>query len=117
MASTPLTASNGSGTQTATQSPQTVGGSAATARSTSLQPGTATSLLTSQNGVALRPTPLSTVNLNASTQAAPSQTSPLTNPASHHLNPILIVLCVIFLAAAFILFWTTNRSAKNTTEY
>jgi len=112
-----LTATSGSGSQTTTQSPQSVGDAATTTRSTSLQPGTASNLLTSQNGVALQPTPLSTVSLNPATQTATTQNAATAQPTAHHSNPVLLVLCVLFLAAAVVMFWITSRSAKNTTEY
>jgi hypothetical protein len=119
MANDQLTASSGSGTQTTTQSPQSsVQSGTPTAQASSVQPGTATSLLTSGGGVALHATSLSTVSLNnttAQTQAAPQTAQML--PTHRHINPVLLSFSVVLCLIAIGMFWYTARSAKNTTDY
>jgi cobalamin biosynthesis Mg chelatase CobN len=103
-----------SASQTTTQSPQTAGASSNNAaQAGSVQPGTATSLLTSQNGLPLQQTQLSTVSLsgNASTQTTASAAKP------HHFNPILLIVAIAFFLIAAWLFWSTSNSVNKTTEY
>ncbi len=115
MAQPRLTTVPGSGTQTTTQTPQAATnqtGSLA-AKSGAVQPGTASSVLTSSNGgIALQSTPLTTVSLSAITSQAPA---PVTVPAKHHLNPVLMGVSVLLCLIAVAMFWATMRSAKNTT--
>jgi hypothetical protein len=120
MANNQLTATSGSGTQGTDQNPQaSVASGTPTAQAGSVQPGTATSLLTGgTTGVALQTTPLSTVSLDnttAQTQTAPRTAQAL--PARHHINPVLLSLSVVLCLIAIALFWFTTRTAKNTTDY
>lgn len=120
MADNQLSATTGSGTQTTTQSPQTAGQPAATGtQSSGIQPGTATSLLSSgQNGVTLHDTPLSTVNLVTPAPALPLATStaqPAQQPAKHHINPVLFGLPILLFVIAAVFFWATSRTVKSTT--
>jgi hypothetical protein len=109
-----LTTTAGSGVQATTQSPQSAGQpSTAGAQSSSVQPGTATALLNGQSGVPLHGTVLSTINLNATTPAIVSV--PTSNQPKHHVNLMLFGLSALLLVVAVVLFWTTTRSAKNTT--
>ncbi|HEY5442561.1 MAG TPA: hypothetical protein VIJ68_03415 [Candidatus Saccharimonadales bacterium] len=117
MANSPLPTTGSSQSQSATQSPQAgVQSISSGAKSSSVQPGTTTSLLSgSTSGVALRPTALPTVNLTnvpatstqATTQAAPAK-------APHHVNSALLGMAILLFVVAVVLFWVTNRSAKNT---
>ncbi len=118
MAQSQLTAGTGTGTQTSTQSPQGATGQtgAPAAQTGSVQPGTATSVLTSSGGITLQNTPLTTVNLGASTQAATAAAAPVAAP-KHHFNPVLFGVSVLLCLIAVALFWATMRSAKNTTDY
>jgi hypothetical protein len=113
MAETSLKTTTGSGTQAATQSPQTAGQPTATGTpSSGVQPGTASNLLNSQasTGVPLHNTTLPTANLNATptTQVA-------TPPPARHLHPALFGVSALLFLIAIWLFWATSRSAKTTT--
>jgi hypothetical protein len=79
-----------------------------------VQPGTSTTLLTSQGGVNLHASQLTTVNLAAGTQA---QSQPAAQPPKHHINTVLLSASILFCLIAVGLFWTISRSAKNTTKY
>jgi hypothetical protein len=119
-----LTATTGSGVQATTQSPQAAtsqsGGGPSTQSSSSVQPGTATSLLTSNNGVSLHGTALTTVTLGTSAAATPSTIAatqvPLARPQVHHINPVLLGGSGLLLVIAVVSFWLTSRSAKNSTK-
>jgi hypothetical protein len=113
---------SGSGSQSTTQSPQNlVNTTNNTEAATSVQPGTATSLLTTPNGIQLAPVQLSTVNLNnssASTRAAASKVAVVTTvPPKHHLNSTLLGLSIGLFVLAIATFWFVTRSEKNTTNY
>ena len=113
-----LTTTTGSGTQTTTGTPQTVGSAPnnSAAKAGSVQPGTATSLLTSKQGVSLSNTPVTTVNLNgAQTTAATSAQTPNNTATSRDVNPVALGFCGLLFVAAVVLFLVTSRSAKNTT--
>jgi hypothetical protein len=112
MAGTTLNTTSGSGTQATTQSPQSAGAATATTNSNAVQPGTASDLLRSNNGVELKSTPLTTVSLGAKSSTSTAQ-PPVTN--QHHINPVLGVFSVALFILAIVLFWLTSRSAKNTT--
>jgi hypothetical protein len=111
-----LSTSSNSGEQTTTQSPQaSVGSAPATANASSVQPGTAAAVLTSQNGQTLHPTSLNSVTLGASstqTVAATAQPAP-----AKHFNYGLGGVAVVLFLVAVLLFWTTSRSVKSTTKY
>jgi hypothetical protein len=119
-----ITAGNSSNPagQGTTQSPQASAGSGgpATAPSSKVQPGTASSLLArttdSRSGIALIGTPLSVVDLNASTQTATPPETQALQPKAHHLNPVLLGLGIGLFVLAIVFFWATSRSAKNTTH-
>jgi hypothetical protein len=114
MAETSLTTISGTGNQAATQSPQSAGdANPGGTNSSRVQPGTASDLLRSQNGVKLNPTPLTTVNLN-STGSGTTQPSATGN--QHHINPVLGAFSIALFVLAIVLFWMTSRSVKNTTN-
>ncbi len=110
------------GDQGTTQNPQTVptgetvGG--ASTQSGSVQPGTAKSILTSQNGESLSPSALTTVSLDAPaiTQSQTISPAGTAKPQPHHFNPALfaVSIALVLIAAGF--FWAINRSAKTTTD-
>ena len=119
-----LTTGNGSGTQSTTDTPQaatTDNGLSGTPTS-GVQPGTATSLLSSPAGnaavgVPLEQTQLSTVSLNAPTTAAVVVQPRVSKP--HHVNWGLFSMCGVLLVVAVGLFWWMSHSAradKNTTK-
>ncbi|HXR49626.1 MAG TPA: hypothetical protein VN778_01210 [Verrucomicrobiae bacterium] len=108
-----LSTTTGSGTQTTTQSPQaSTGTTGTTESSSSVQPGTATSLLSSQNGMPLHASALTTVNLTGATQAQTSQAAP---PSKHHINGGLLGISLALFVIAIALFWFTSRPVKSTT--
>lgn len=112
MASLNATTDSGNDAQTGTGSPQTAAGTGnAAAQTGTIQPGTSSDLLRNANGIQLKNTPVTTVNLNASTQAAP-QSQPV---ARHHVHTGLLVISVILFLFAVTLFWATARSADKTT--
>lgn len=108
------TTANAGGTQTSTQSPQSSAPATDTASTTSsgIQPGTATDLLRSSNGIVLQQSPLTTVNLTASTQS----TTPVQTPQARHINGGLLAFSLILFVVAVVLFWKTGRSVNNTTK-
>jgi len=109
-----LNTTTGSGTQSATGTPQTVGEANTTAQSGSVQPGTATSLLNSSGGITLGNNALTTVNLTANTSAT-TQTATTTPAATHQVNAVAIGFCGILFVTALVIFAVMSRSAKNTT--
>ena len=116
MASNQLTTTTSSGQQGSTQSPQTAGQSGSTGtQSSSVQPGTATALLNSQNGVPLHGTALSTVSLNNSSNTlVPSPAKPA---YKRHINSPLMGVSVLLFIIAVVLFWAVSRPVKSTTQY
>ncbi|HUY85286.1 MAG TPA: hypothetical protein VMU97_02100, partial [Candidatus Dormibacteraeota bacterium] len=72
----------------------------------------------SQNGVTLHGTALSTVNLTTPAPALPLATSTAApaRPAKHHVNPVLFGLPALLVVVAVVLFWVTSRTVKSTTE-
>lgn len=110
-----LNTTTGTGTQTSTGSPQTVGAGSNTAQSGSVQPGTATNLLNSSQGISLANTPLTTVNLGATKTATTPGTTTGQAAADQQVSPLAIGVCVLLFAVALVAFAIINRSAKNTT--
>ena len=114
MADNQLTATTSSGQQTTTQNPQTATAQTdnAAAQAQAVQPGTATSLLNSQQGLTLAPGALTTVDLTATTtQATPKPVVPPTK----HINAGLLGISAVLVVVAIVLFWWTGHSAKSTT--
>jgi len=118
MASNQLNASSSSGSsasQAATQTPQgaTASNFGASQSSGGVQPGTAQALLSSQNGVKLSGTALSTVNLGtASTSTVHS------NPGTavkHHVSAPLLGFALLLIVVAAVMFYFVGRSVKTTT--
>jgi hypothetical protein len=111
----------GNGTLTNTQSPQgLVGSGSATAAASSVQPGTATTLLTTGSGIALRPSQLTTVNVNTATTPAatiPSSVAATTVQPKHHISSGLLGISAGLFIIALVVFWIITHSAKNTTNY
>jgi cobalamin biosynthesis Mg chelatase CobN len=109
-----LTATTNSASQSTTQSPQSAGaGNNNTAQSGSVQPGTAANVLTSQNGISLQQTQLSTVSLASSSN---TQTNITPAPAKH-INPFLLVVAAVLFLLAVWMFFSTTKTVNNTTEY
>ena len=121
-----ISAGNGGVTSQAnTQSPQTSAaagtGSPAAAPGKSVQPGTATSLLSGpgggSDGIPLSSTVLPVASLNSSTQTTTAQAQPATTKSQHHPNAILLGIVAVLVVLAVAAMWLTQRSAKNTTHY
>ncbi len=112
-----LTANSATGSQTTTQSPQAaVTGSASSSVQTGdVQPGTASSLLAGQTGLALHTTPLSTVSLGSGTQQAAAPSAQAAPVQHHHTNVVLIGLAVGLLLVAVVFSWVFSRQVKSTT--
>lgn len=111
-----LNTTTANGTQTATQSPQSLVSGTTTAKTGTIQPGTAKDLLNSTNGVALGGQKLTTVSLDSTTSsstATDSTTSVTKN--NHHVNSLALGFCVFLFAIGIVMFLITSRSAKNTT--
>jgi hypothetical protein len=118
MADQDLSAASSSGTQSATQDPQTsTSGQLGGTTSSSVQPGSSVNLFSGQSGVSLNPTSLSTVNLNSDSSA--TTTTTVASPAvlKHNPNTVLLGLMVILVVLAIAIFWKFTSSAKNTTLY
>lgn len=115
MADTTLNTTSGTGNQATTQSPQVAGSSGTTgAKASSVQPGTASDLLRSQQGIQLKDTPVTTVNLSEATSSGTVQQTPATK--HHHINPALGAFSIALFVLAIVLFWITSRTAKSTTD-
>jgi hypothetical protein len=119
-----LSISSSSGTQTSTQSPQGLvssGNNAAAESGGNVQPGTATTLLTTSSGISLHPTALTTVNVGAAGSEPVAGTSPAVATVNiqpkHHINGGLLGISIGLLVVAAIVFLFITRSAKNTTNY
>jgi hypothetical protein len=116
-----LTIAPATGDQGTTQNPQTVpsaqtvGG--ASTKSGGVQPGTSRDVLTSQNGLSLQPSALTTVTLDTTASTgSQAQQAPTTQPAAHHVNPALFGISIALVLIAAGLFWVISRSAKSTTD-
>lgn len=109
--------------QANTQSPQQSAGSgsAPTAAAKSVQPGTATSLLSGaangSQGIPLSSTVLPVANLDTAAQTTATITKPTVASKQHHPNAVLMVIVVALAILAIATMWLTHQSAKNTTEY
>lgn len=116
----PITGGNGSPTGlTNTQTPQSSVGPATGATSSgNVQPGTASSLLStsSAQGISLQNQTLPTVTVNGSSTGTIQQPAKQTGSTSHHANGLLIGIAAVLLVAAIAFFWTTAQSEKNTTK-
>jgi len=117
MASQNLTTGSASGVQTTTQNPQISGGSANfSGQSTgTIQRGTASELLTSSGGVSLQNRGVTTLNLKTST-ISNTKSATVTGQAQSSPNPFFLGFSLLLFGVAIVLFWTTSRSAKNTTK-
>jgi hypothetical protein len=112
-----LSIGSGSGAQGSTQSPQgLVSSGIATAAGSNVQPGTATTLLTSPTGISLHTTQLSTVSLTSATTPVVSS-SPATILPKHHIDSGLLGISIGLAVIAVVVFLMITRSAKNTTNY
>ena len=111
MAATSLTTGLGDGNQSTTQTPQSAGRAATGGTdSDKVQSGTPSDILNNQQGIELKPAPLTTVDLN---QTATVQAAKPSHP--HHINPVLGVFSLALFVVAIALFWITSRSVKKTT--
>jgi hypothetical protein len=114
-----LSITSGSGTQTSTQSPQNLAApSSSTAAGSSVQPGTATSLV-SPNSISLNNPNLNIVNLNSvsATATSPKTSAVVTTQPKQHLNSGLLSISISLFVIAIIIFWAVGRPEKNTTHY
>lgn len=110
-----LNTTTGSGTQSATGTPQSVGGPTTNAASAgSVQPGTATTLLNSSSGISLSGSKLTTVDMTATSATTQATTEPPAEP--HHINTAALAICAVLAVIAVIVFVSMTRSAKNTTH-
>ncbi len=109
-----LPTANSSGTQNTTQNPQNSVQTGSLADQTgSVQTGGLNSLLESQNGIPLQNTYSSAINLSSPI----TQTSTQADQGAHHTpNYLLLGGSGLLFVVAIVLFWTSSRSAKNTTD-
>lgn len=109
------TSNPSAGSQSTTNSPQptVAANSVSGGTPSSIQPGTATSVLTSAGGIPLTAKALSTVNLSATS----TQATTAAQPSQHKTNSGLLAFPFILVVVAAVSFWLTTRSAKNTTKY
>ena len=114
-----LSITSGGGTQTTTQSPQGLASSGTSAEAaTSVQPGTASTLLTTPTGISLGPSQVATVPIASTATASSTKTAAVaTVQPKHHTNDILLGGAIALLIIAFAAFYMITRSAKNTTYY
>lgn len=119
MAEQQLTTTSNSQLQTTTKSPQ-IAGQASTnnaTRASKVQPGTATALLNSKDGIPLEGTKSLKISLSngaiAQTASQSAATAPM--PPKHQVNPVLLGVSALLFITAIVLVWATMRSAKNTT--
>lgn len=116
------TAPASGGSQSTTQNPQTVpSGQAiagATPQSRGVQPGTSRDVLTSQNGLSLSGSSLTTVSLNNTTAGTTvgAGSAASTQKTEHDVNFALLALAAVLVVIAMAFFGVLNRSAKNTTN-
>ncbi len=118
---TGLSLGNGSGgSQSTTQSPQSLPNSGLnTAAASKVQPGTATSVLNSNTGISLGNSQLSTIDLNSTSSSTKSQkvsAASIVVP-KHHVNTLLLSVCVALFLAAVASFIFVSKIEKNTTNY
>jgi hypothetical protein len=117
-----LSISGGDGSitsQAKTQTPQaSVGPSTNATSSGNVQPGTASSLLTSQsgsNGISLTSQELPTVTVSAmATSGQVGQPKP--TPSVHHINMFFLCFALLLFIIAAVTFGVITRSAKTTTK-
>jgi hypothetical protein len=101
-------------TQDPQSAPSATSSFGASQTSGGVQPGTAESLLSSQNGITLSSTSLPGVNLSTVSASQSTATNPSAQ-AKHHVSAPLLIFAVLLIAAAGVMFWATSRSVKNTT--
>jgi hypothetical protein len=116
-----LSITGGSGSvesQASTQTPQASVGPAGNSNSSgTVQPGTATNLLETDNGgITLTNQVLPTVTVAATATGTVQTTKSDTQSTNHHTNFFLLGLAIVIFVLAVGFFWSTFRSAKNTTE-
>lgn len=111
-----LNTTTNTGSQSTTQSPQSVGGSSLSSGANSnLQPTPPSNYLNSNNvGVTLTPQALTTVNLNSLSSNQAVQTSP--NTTSKHINGGLLIVAILLFFFAVYLFIRVSKTDKNTTD-
>lgn len=109
----PLTTTTSSGSQTTTTGLQSSvpANDISGGTPSSIQPGTDSGALVSTGGIPLTQTPLSTINIGR----ASTQSSTGVPQAARHINPVLLGFSGLLFVVGLLLFWLTNRSAKNTT--
>ncbi len=113
-----LPTTTGSGTQATTDTPQSVAQSSSSIGSTetnsTVQPSLTSSILENQTGgIPLTSTPITAYDLNA---AYPGTTTETTQTASRQPNHALLGVSILLLVVAVVLFWSTSKKSKNTTE-
>lgn len=107
------------GQQGSTQNPQTVPAKTLgnTAQAGGVQPGTSSSVLTSNSGQSLSPVAVTAVSLNGATSTGQVQAAPARRAPQHHVSAATLVIPIVLVLLAVVLFWGINRSAKSTTNY
>src|SRR5665213_1338151 len=110
-----LSTTTGSGTQGTTQNPQTASQQSTTPanQTSNVQPSAPNTYLTNVGGVPLQPTGGESISL-ASTTA--TTTTPTKLTVHHHPNGALLGFSGLLFVIAMVLFWSTSRTAKNTTK-
>jgi hypothetical protein len=110
-----LSAGAGTGAQASTQNPQTSSPSNNLATDTeNTQTSSPDSVLNGQGSIQLHPTVVPSVNLASVTTVGTTQ--PSTQTTHHTTNPALLGVSCLLFVVAIVLFWTTYRGDKNTTE-
>lgn len=116
-----LTVSGGSTNsagQASNQSPQqSTNNTFVGARSSAVQPGTASAALTNNQGIQLESQPLTAVNVGNTASSQTTATKPALTPDNSKINPVLLVLTLLFIVVAIAMFWAIQRSVKSTTKY
>ncbi|MGZ6005581.1 MAG: hypothetical protein ACXWLH_05555 [Candidatus Saccharimonadales bacterium] len=115
MADNSLNTTTGSGSQSATQSPQSSVTSTDTnsAASSGVQPSVNQDALLNQQGIQITNTQPNTISLGDTTSSSTS--TPVNIPNSHHINPALAGFSIALFVVAIVLFWVTSRPVKTTT--
>ena len=116
-----LSLSAGGGSQTAAQSPQSlVNSGTQTESSSKVQPGTATSVV-SPSAISLNNSNLTLTNLAGSPQTTTAKSSVATvspiAPTKHHVNGVLLGVCIALFIIAAVSFFFVSKTEKNTTNY
>lgn len=118
MAALPTSTASGSGTQAATQSPQTAASTPTGSPASGVQPGSNASMLENQAGekIPLSSSEVTMVDLGQTNTLSTAAVSPATTVAREAMNPALLGIPLILFLVAIVLFFSMSRLAKNTTN-